>query len=322
MKDYYAELDVPPTATYAEIKSQYRFLLQAWHPDKFRDLDQKALAEEKTKRINEAYSVLSDPTRRARYDGDQRQPQRETVPPSSSEPTPPPPVEPDNKREHLRHFVMAGGLVALFAIATLYPHDITIERNPPPVTNHPTRTPLPVRVQFWADENRIEAGELTFVRWRISGANIDRVTLDGLELASEKWRDGFQGISLEQDTTLVLKVFADDRMTVNELPIRVVEAQANDLGTEECRFVRARIWADYNEIERGESAVIRWNVTGINIERVTFDGEEIGEEDWEEGFHSVSPRQDTTYVLRVTANACETVRRRPIDVTNGGGGGG
>jgi hypothetical protein len=43
------------------IKEQYHFLIQAWHPDKFSNPIQKAKAEEKTKEINEAYSVLKDP---------------------------------------------------------------------------------------------------------------------------------------------------------------------------------------------------------------------------------------------------------------------
>ena len=35
MKDYYDILEVPSDATQENIKEQYRFLVQAWHPDKF-----------------------------------------------------------------------------------------------------------------------------------------------------------------------------------------------------------------------------------------------------------------------------------------------
>ena len=68
MKDYYAILEVPPTATQAEIREQYYFLIQAWHPDKFRNAEQKAKAEEKSKQVNIAYAVLKDSAKRAEYD--------------------------------------------------------------------------------------------------------------------------------------------------------------------------------------------------------------------------------------------------------------
>ena len=68
MKDYYAILEVPPTATQEEIREQYYFLIQAWHPDKFRNPEQKAKAEEKSKEVNIAYGVLKDSAKRAEYD--------------------------------------------------------------------------------------------------------------------------------------------------------------------------------------------------------------------------------------------------------------
>jgi formylglycine-generating enzyme required for sulfatase activity len=60
MKDYYAVLDLKAGATSDEIRDQYRFLMQAWHPDKFSNPAQKAKASEKAKEINEAYAVLSE----------------------------------------------------------------------------------------------------------------------------------------------------------------------------------------------------------------------------------------------------------------------
>ncbi len=61
-------MEVAPNADPDRIKQQYRFLVQAYHPDKFRSQEQKARAEEKLKQINEAYAVLSDPLERASYD--------------------------------------------------------------------------------------------------------------------------------------------------------------------------------------------------------------------------------------------------------------
>jgi curved DNA-binding protein CbpA len=68
MRDYYAILELPRTASQDMIREQYRFLIQAWHPDRFFNPKQKAKAEEKTKLINEAYSVLNNPKKRAQYD--------------------------------------------------------------------------------------------------------------------------------------------------------------------------------------------------------------------------------------------------------------
>ncbi len=71
MNDYYQILEkVEPNASQDQIKNQYRFLVQAWHPDKFGSPESKSKAEEKLKQINEAFSILKDPTKRAKYDAD------------------------------------------------------------------------------------------------------------------------------------------------------------------------------------------------------------------------------------------------------------
>lgn len=64
--DYYAILGVAKTATPDEIKKAYRKLASQHHPDKGGD---KAMFQN----VQEAYSVLSDPDKRARYDNPQPQ---------------------------------------------------------------------------------------------------------------------------------------------------------------------------------------------------------------------------------------------------------
>ncbi|HOJ27100.1 MAG TPA: molecular chaperone DnaJ [Candidatus Saccharicenans sp.] len=64
-KDYYEILGVPRTATVAEIKKAYRKLARKYHPD-LNPGDKSA--EARFKEIQEAYSVLSDPKKRAQYD--------------------------------------------------------------------------------------------------------------------------------------------------------------------------------------------------------------------------------------------------------------
>jgi len=65
--DYYEALGVAGTATEKELKSAYRKLARQHHPDLHQG-DAKKAAEEKFKIINEAYEVLGDPEKRAKYD--------------------------------------------------------------------------------------------------------------------------------------------------------------------------------------------------------------------------------------------------------------
>lgn len=67
-KDYYKILGVSKEATDDEIKKAFRKLAKANHPDAQQDEAAKKQAELKFKEINEAYSVLSDKTKRAQYD--------------------------------------------------------------------------------------------------------------------------------------------------------------------------------------------------------------------------------------------------------------
>ena len=64
-RDYYEVLGVSKTATDSEIKSAFRKAAKSCHPDLHPN--DKA-AEAQFKELNEAYSVLSDPDKRAKYD--------------------------------------------------------------------------------------------------------------------------------------------------------------------------------------------------------------------------------------------------------------
>lgn len=64
-KDYYDVLGVTRKANAEEIKRAYRKLASKWHPDRNKGSKE---SEERFKKINEAYEVLSDPASRAKYD--------------------------------------------------------------------------------------------------------------------------------------------------------------------------------------------------------------------------------------------------------------
>lgn len=64
-KDYYEVLGVQKSASDDEIKRAFRKLAVKYHPDRNQG---NAEAEEKFKEINEAYQILSNPDKRAKYD--------------------------------------------------------------------------------------------------------------------------------------------------------------------------------------------------------------------------------------------------------------
>jgi molecular chaperone DnaJ len=63
-EDYYSILGVSRDASKDEIKKKYRKLALKYHPDRNKESD----AENKFKEISEAYAILSDDEKRARYD--------------------------------------------------------------------------------------------------------------------------------------------------------------------------------------------------------------------------------------------------------------
>ena len=63
-KDYYEVLGISRDSTEEDIKKAFRKLALKYHPDRNKDKD----APEKFKEINEAYQVLIDPDKRAKYD--------------------------------------------------------------------------------------------------------------------------------------------------------------------------------------------------------------------------------------------------------------
>ena len=99
--NYYAVLELSPTATDAEIKRAWHEHMQVWHPDRF--MHSPALhrkAEARTQLINQAYQTLSDPAARTRYDAARQQGPSGATPPRPSAPPRPQPAP--RARQELR----------------------------------------------------------------------------------------------------------------------------------------------------------------------------------------------------------------------------
>lgn len=62
--DYYEILDIDRNSSEEEIKKQYHKLMAKYHPDVYKGAD----GDEKAKQINEAYEILSDKTKKEKYD--------------------------------------------------------------------------------------------------------------------------------------------------------------------------------------------------------------------------------------------------------------
>lgn len=65
MAEFYSVLEVPKTASEADIRSAYRKAAMRWHPDRNQGSKE---SEEKFKEVAQAYSVLSSPQKRQQYD--------------------------------------------------------------------------------------------------------------------------------------------------------------------------------------------------------------------------------------------------------------
>ncbi len=89
--NFYAVLEVPLTASEAEIRKAWHDQLQVWHPDRFSHAPALCRkAEARTQLINQAYQTLGDPAARARYDASIRPSASSSGPMATATPTPPP----------------------------------------------------------------------------------------------------------------------------------------------------------------------------------------------------------------------------------------
>lgn len=106
-------LGLEPGASLPEIKQAYRDMARVWHPDRFgSDERLQAVAEEKLKRINEAYHALLEnppgPTEKA----EERWQPREPAPPPQTAAERPRREPPENARFPAARLVVVAGVLA------------------------------------------------------------------------------------------------------------------------------------------------------------------------------------------------------------------
>lgn len=108
-QDYYEALGVARDAKPDEIKKAYRKLALKWHPDRHAEPKKRAQAEETFKHLSEAYEVLSDPEKRAKFDrfGEHWKQGQEFTPPEGARAT--------SRADFERAFGGRGGFSDFFA---------------------------------------------------------------------------------------------------------------------------------------------------------------------------------------------------------------
>ena len=136
--------------------------------------------------------------------------------------------------------------------------------------------PAPV-IQFSVDQNPINQGQCTTLRWYTQ--NIDSVYLNGEGVAGE----GSREVCPTQETTYTLDVKLQDGTTqTQQITVRVVAPD-----------VIIEFWADDYSVMKGQCTTLRWNVA--NIQAVYLDGEGVTGQ----GSKQVCPDKETTYTLDV-----------------------
>lgn len=99
--DLYQMLGIPLDATPAQIKEAYLYKVNILHPDRLGAMPERIrqTAEEELKKVNAAYEVLSNPTRRQQYD---RSRSGGTITSSTPPPSPRSPGKPPKPEAHPR----------------------------------------------------------------------------------------------------------------------------------------------------------------------------------------------------------------------------
>lgn len=137
--------------------------------------------------------------------------------------------------------------------------------------------PPPPVIQFSVDQNPVNQGSCTTLRWYTQ--NIDSVYLNGEGMTGE----GSREVCPTEETTYTLDVKLTDGTTQSQqITVRVIVPD-----------VRIDFYADDYSVMKGQCTTLHWNVE--NIESVYLNGEGVTGQ----GSKQVCPEKETTYTLEV-----------------------
>jgi curved DNA-binding protein CbpA len=151
MTNLYDILGLPEFSSIEDVKSRFRFLLNARNPEKFIDTEEKKNAEKEIKQIKEAYSIIGNPGKKGPYDQDLLRKKsgslsyfEESVQDSSNEPNHRDTIsknkqdsESDADIKKIRNIYFSLGIILIAAVFYLSLND---SNNKTQIANSPTKT--------------------------------------------------------------------------------------------------------------------------------------------------------------------------------------
>lgn len=148
---HYEQLGIKQNATQEEIKEAYKALVKKYHPDVYQG--DKNYAEKKTKEINAAYDILSNPTKKAEYD-EELNPTPSYTPPSYNYTPPKYDTPPSNYNDYRKTYSRDYN----------YNYRYTdYHRNKTPNSNYSENSPLENKIINAFDTNKLVVIFLIFI---------------------------------------------------------------------------------------------------------------------------------------------------------------
>jgi hypothetical protein len=168
----------------------------------------------------------------------------------------------------------------------------------------PPVEPSPVSIRFWADDEVIQLGECTLLRWAVQ--NVKAVYLDDNGVVGQ----GEQQVCPKETQTYTLRVDTGFEEEVRRVMVEVV-SEIPDVDIRRSPVepqLTIEFWASDEAVRPGSCTSVNWSVT--NAKEVYF--EDQGAEG--QGSIEVCPEETQTYSLRVVSDYGEEVRRVTVDV--------
>jgi len=238
MKSWYEILEVPQSASTADIRSAYLKMAREYHPDRVPEhlTKLRADAEDKFKQVQAAWAVLGDPARRRRYDLSDR------VHEVPSSPSPTEPIRPTAARQSIREVLRRRQELArwilLVLVATLLlvvAGELVISRQSSgPVA---TRVEVPRQTQQNDGTVSIPGDKLPprhIQTWRAEGGNGLEVHLAGINAKSDELEVTFRVRAGERSDLLLYEPPGGSGRTKNVLGKEaMVDRDLNELYVED-----------------------------------------------------------------------------------------
>ena len=168
---------------------------------------------------------------------------------------------------------------------------------PPPVEQPPAS------IRFWVDDETIQLGQCTVLRWAVE--NVKAVYLEENGVAGQ----GEQQVCPKESQKYTLRVVTGEGEELRSVAVEVL-SEIPDIRRVPIEQQPATIefWASDEAVRPGACTSVNWSVA--NAREVYFEGEGVKGQ----GSSEVCPKQLQTYRLRVVSDSGEEIRTVTVDV--------